>query len=40
MIHLALWEHPGPGGGAENTWLEHVSDAEYTGPRSSTRARR
>jgi threonine dehydrogenase-like Zn-dependent dehydrogenase len=36
MIHLALWEHPGPGGGAENTWLEHVSDAEYTGPRTST----
>jgi quercetin dioxygenase-like cupin family protein len=36
MIHLALWENPGPGG-AENTWLEHVSDAEYTGPRASTR---
>ncbi|MFH8569947.1 cupin domain-containing protein [Streptomyces sp. NPDC017993] len=36
MIHLALWENPGPGV-AENTWLEHVSDAAYNGPRSSTR---
>jgi quercetin dioxygenase-like cupin family protein len=36
MIHLALCESPGSGG-AENTWLEHVSDAEYHGPRASTR---
>ncbi|MET7331239.1 cupin domain-containing protein [Nonomuraea sp. NPDC005650] len=31
MIHLAIWE----GDGA--TWLEHVSDTEYNGPRVSTR---
>jgi quercetin dioxygenase-like cupin family protein len=37
MIHLALWESPGPDGGPENTWLEHVTDAEYHGPRVSTR---
>jgi quercetin dioxygenase-like cupin family protein len=39
MIHLALWESPGPGGGPENTWLEHVTDAEYDGRRVSTRTR-
>jgi quercetin dioxygenase-like cupin family protein len=37
MIHLALWEYPGPDGGPENTWLEHVTDAEYNGPRVRTR---
>ena len=37
MIHLALWEYPGPDGAPENTWLEHVTDAEYNGPRVSTR---
>jgi quercetin dioxygenase-like cupin family protein len=37
MIHLALWEHPGPDGPPENTWLEHVTDEEYNGPRVSTR---
>ena len=39
MIHLALWENPGPDGGPENTWLEHVADDEYNGPRVSTRTR-
>lgn len=29
MAHIALWE------GDEVDWLEHVSDAEYAGPRSS-----
>jgi quercetin dioxygenase-like cupin family protein len=33
MIHLALWETD------DATWLEHVSDAEYNGPRVSTRTR-
>jgi quercetin dioxygenase-like cupin family protein len=37
MIHLALWEYPGPDGAPENTWLEHVTEAEYNGPRVSTR---
>jgi quercetin dioxygenase-like cupin family protein len=37
MIHLALWENPGPEGAPENTWLEHVTDADYHGPRVSTR---
>jgi len=37
MIHLALWENPGPHGAPENTWLEHVTDAEYHGRRTSTR---
>jgi len=37
MIHLALWENPGPDGAPENTWLEHVTDADYRGPRVSTR---
>jgi quercetin dioxygenase-like cupin family protein len=32
MIHLALWETD------EVTWLEHVTDAEYTGPRTSGKA--
>jgi len=36
MIHLALWEYPGPDGAPENTWLEHVTEAEYNGPRVST----
>jgi quercetin dioxygenase-like cupin family protein len=31
MIHLALWETD------DATWLEHVSDTEYNGPRVSTR---
>jgi hypothetical protein len=39
MIHLALWESPGPDGAAETTWLEHVADGEYSGPRESTRTR-
>ncbi|MFK0022670.1 cupin domain-containing protein [Streptomyces sp. NPDC090798] len=30
MSHIALWE------GDEVNWLEHVTDAEYTGPRTST----
>ena len=37
MIHLALWENPGPDGPPENNWLEHVADDEYNGPRQSTR---
>jgi len=37
MIHLALWEYPGPDGVHENTWLEHVTDSEYHGRRVSTR---
>ena len=37
MIHLALWENPGPDGAPENTWLEHVTEADYRGPRVSTR---
>jgi quercetin dioxygenase-like cupin family protein len=32
MTHLALWEAD------EATWLEHVTDVEYTGPRISTRS--
>lgn len=32
MAHLALWE------GDDVTWLDHVTDTEYTGPRSSTRS--
>jgi quercetin dioxygenase-like cupin family protein len=39
MIHLALWENPGPDGAAENTWLEHVTEAEYAGPRVAARRR-
>ncbi|MEV6547029.1 cupin domain-containing protein [Streptomyces sp. NPDC051665] len=30
MAHIALWE------GDEVDWLEHVTDAEYGGPRTST----
>ena len=37
IIHLALWEYPGPDGAPENTWLEHVTETEYNGPRVSTR---
>ncbi|MFF3846472.1 cupin domain-containing protein [Streptomyces sp. NPDC002328] len=33
MIHLALWETD------DATWLEHVSDDDYNGPRVSTRTR-
>jgi len=39
MIHPAVWENPGPDGPAENTWLEHATEAEYTGPRAGTRSR-
>jgi quercetin dioxygenase-like cupin family protein len=38
MSHLALWECPGPDGAPENTWLEHVTDEQYQGPRKSTRS--
>jgi quercetin dioxygenase-like cupin family protein len=31
MAHIALWE------GDEVNWLDHVTDAEYAGPRHSTR---
>lgn len=34
MVHLAMWEGPGPDGGQESTWGEHVSDAEYRDPRA------
>lgn len=37
MTHLALWENPGPDGAPENTWLEHVADHDYHGPRVTTR---
>ncbi|WP_414170877.1 hypothetical protein ACMATS_33900 [Streptoverticillium reticulum] len=30
MTHIALWETD------EIAWLEHVTDAEYGGPRTST----
>lgn len=33
MTHLALWETD------DVSWLDHVTDAEYTGPRVSTRTR-
>lgn len=29
MSHLALWENPGPDGGPETTWGEHVTEDEY-----------
>lgn len=29
MTHLAIWEGPGPDGGPESTWGEHVTDDEY-----------
>jgi quercetin dioxygenase-like cupin family protein len=32
MIHLALWETD------DATWLEHVTEDDYRGPRTSTRA--
>jgi quercetin dioxygenase-like cupin family protein len=32
MAHLALWETDG------TVWGAHVTDAEYSGPRVSTRA--
>jgi hypothetical protein len=38
MIHLAVWETPGPDGAPENTWLEHVAEHEYNGTRVSTRS--
>ncbi|MET9245572.1 cupin domain-containing protein [Nonomuraea sp. NPDC003709] len=31
MIHLAMWE------GDDAAWLDHVTDAEYNGPRVSTK---
>lgn len=31
MTHLALWET------GDATWLEHVSDDEYNGPRADAR---
>jgi quercetin dioxygenase-like cupin family protein len=31
MVHLALWEND------DVSWLEHVTDAEYTGPHISPR---
>ncbi|MEV4020880.1 cupin domain-containing protein [Nonomuraea angiospora] len=31
MIHLAMWE------GDDTTWLDHVTDTEYDGPRVSTK---
>ncbi|MEH0638770.1 (R)-mandelonitrile lyase [Streptomyces bottropensis] len=33
MVHLALWETD------DTTWLEHVPDDDYNGPRASTRTR-
>ncbi|MDF9811732.1 cupin domain-containing protein [Streptomyces sp. SPB162] len=33
MVHLALWETD------DTTWLEHVPDDDYNGPRVSTRTR-
>jgi quercetin dioxygenase-like cupin family protein len=33
MVHLALWETD------DVTWLDHVTDTEYSGPRGSTRTR-
>ncbi len=31
MTHLALWETD------DITWLDHVTDTEYAGPRTRTR---
>ena len=31
MTHLAMWEAPAPGTGAESEWGEHVTDEEYGG---------
>ncbi|MFD9251419.1 (R)-mandelonitrile lyase [Streptomyces bottropensis] len=33
MVHLALWETD------DTTWLEHVPDDDYNGPRANTRTR-
>ena len=33
MIHLAIWESPGPSAGEETTWGDRVTDAEYGAPR-------
>ena len=35
MIHLAMWESPGPDGGDETEWGALVGDDEYNGPRAS-----
>ena len=32
MTHLAMWEGPGEGQGAENEWGALVTDAEYNSP--------
>jgi quercetin dioxygenase-like cupin family protein len=32
MTHLAMWEGPGEGQGAENEWGALVTDAEYNAP--------
>lgn len=35
MQHLALWEGTAPSDGRpETTWLEHVTDEQYAGPRT------
>ena len=31
MSHLAMWEGPGPDGGVETEWGEHVVEGEYPG---------
>jgi quercetin dioxygenase-like cupin family protein len=33
MTHLGMWESPGPDGGVETEWGEHVTDEEYNSPR-------
>lgn len=38
MEHLALWEGTGDPGVPETVWGDKVTDAEYGGSRSSTRA--
>jgi hypothetical protein len=35
---MELLKQP-PAGGPENTWLKHVADDEYNGPRFSTGTR-
>ncbi|MFE2943660.1 cupin domain-containing protein [Streptomyces sp. NPDC059255] len=38
MQHLALWEAPAPGGDRpETTWLEKVTEEQYTSPRTHAR---
>ncbi|MFD4902813.1 cupin domain-containing protein [Streptomyces sp. NPDC058411] len=38
MEHLALWEAPAPGDDRpETTWLEKVTEEQYTGPRTHSR---